>query len=185
MSFNSDIVKIQRWAGVTPDGDFGPVTAQAVVRKLNLDPTAVEDPFASLPSTGSGQWHHGKASSFADPADVRAFKRCKDEGKSDQECFKVGDNGIGCWGDDTSEGSGPSCALPPDDMEEKFGSTLKAKHARVRVAANGQEVIVTLKDRMPSKRNITNGAIIDLNPDAAVALGLKPPFLRDAKWAWV
>jgi len=42
--------------------------------------------------------HKVIASSFADPADVRAFKRCKAQGKTDQECFRVGDNGVGCWG---------------------------------------------------------------------------------------
>ena len=46
--------------------------------------------------------HRVHASSFADPADVRRFRACKAAGKSDQECFKVGDNGVGCWGDDTT-----------------------------------------------------------------------------------
>lgn len=180
MSLNSDITKIQRWAGVTPDGIFGPKTARAIVEKLNLDP---------LPTTPADpdvlDWTMGKASSFADPADVRAFNKCKAEGKSDEQCFKVGDNAVGCWGDPTAEGSGPSCALPPDDMEARFGSVAAAKHAKVRVAANGREIIVTLKDRMPRKKNITNGAVIDLNPDAAALLGLKPPFMKDAAWAWV
>src|ERR1044072_293201 len=58
---------------------------------------------------------HGKeregtvlASSFADPADIAAFKKCKREGHTDSYCFKYGDNGIGYWGDETSEGSGAS-----------------------------------------------------------------------------
>lgn len=128
--------------------------------------------------------HQGKASSFADPSDINAFRRCKALGKSDQECFKVGDNGIGCYGDEVSEGSGPSCALPPEDSEERWGSVAKAKHKPVKVSANGKTVICILKDRMPHKKNIKNGAIIDLNPDAARALGLKPPFMVTASWNW-
>lgn len=89
--------------------------------------------------------HHGKATSFADPADVAAFKRCKSRGGTDKECFKVGDNAIGCWGDSTAEGSGPSCALPPDDMIEKWGNVKAAKHKRVIVTANGRTVTCTLK----------------------------------------
>ena len=37
----------------------------------------------------------GFASSFADLADVRAFKRAKAKGMTDQEAFRYGDNGIG------------------------------------------------------------------------------------------
>src|SRR5438552_2661074 len=119
--------------------------------------------------------HQVRASSFADPADIRSFRHCKSQGKSDQECFKVGDNGFGLWDDDCSAGSGPSCALPPDDMIERWGSIGNARHKPVRVTANGSEVICLLKDRMPWKRHITNGAGIDLNPDAVEALGLRPP----------
>ena len=122
------------------------------------------------------------ASSFADPADVRAFRRCKDRGGSDQDCFKVGDNGIGCWGDDVSEGTGPACALPPDDMIATWGSIDDAKHKQINVQANGNSVVCVVKDRMPWKRHIKNGAGIDLNPDAVAALGLTPPIMVDAEW---
>ena len=44
----------------------------------------------------------GFASSFADLADVRAFKRAKAKGMTDQEAFRYGDNGIGCFGDDVT-----------------------------------------------------------------------------------
>ena len=128
--------------------------------------------------------HVGKASSFADPADVAAFKRCKAQGHSDNYCFGKGDNGLGCWGDKTSEDSGPACALPPEDMEERWGSVAKAKHALVDVTANDKTVTCVLKDRMMHKANITNGAIIDLNPDAVRALGLEPPIMVHASWQW-
>lgn len=126
------------------------------------------------------------ASSFADPADVRAFKRCKAKGGSDAECFKVGDNGIGCWGDLTAQDQTPMCALPPDDMIARWGSVAKAKRKRVRVAReNGISVECILADRMPWKKNIKNGAGIDLNPAASRRLGLKPPFLEKVAWEWV
>jgi hypothetical protein len=155
------------------DGIPGPMTSEA----WNALMAAVRD------ERSGGVSHAVKASSFADPADVRAFKRCKGEGKSDQECFKVGDNGIGCWGDDTT-GNTPMCALPPEDMTEKWGSVIGAKHMRVVVSANGRTVTCVLGDRMPARKNVKNGAAIDLNPAAAKALGLKPPFMVDAVWKW-
>ena len=129
--------------------------------------------------------HAVKATSFADPRDIRSFRRCKERGGSDQDCFKVGDNGIGLWGDDCSAGSGPSCALPPDDMIERWGSIKAAKHKRVIVAIYDAHCICTLKDRMPWRKNITNHAGIDLNPDACKALGLDPPVFESVSWSWV
>lgn len=120
------------------------------------------------------------ASSFADPADLRAFRRCKAQGKSDRECFKVGDNGIGCWGDDTAADR-PMCALPPEDWRP-LGK--KARGAAVLVEANGRRAACELRDTMPARRNIKNGAGIDLNPAACRALGLTPPVLVPATWRW-
>jgi hypothetical protein len=127
----------------------------------------------------------GKASSFADPADVAAFRRCKAKGNSDSYCFKFGDNGIGVWSDDTSQGSGPSCALPPDDMITQWGSIANARHKKVRVWVNGHSIVCVLKDRLPWKKFIKHGVAIDLNPDACHAVGLNPPILVDVTWAWV
>lgn len=164
--------QVQRILGVADDGIFGPRTLAA---------------FNAL-GGASGEWppshdvQRGKASSFADPADVAAFRRCKAQGKSDQECFKVGDNGVGRWGDDTTKGNGPMCALPPEDWQQ-FGTMARGK--KVLVKANGNQVICELRDTMPHKANIKNGAIIDLNPDAAKALGLRPPFMVDVEWSWV
>jgi hypothetical protein len=127
--------------------------------------------------------HNVKASSFADKADVEAFRRCKAQDGSDQDCFLVGDNGIGCWNDDCAEGP-PMCALPPEDMEERWGSVAAAKHKKVMVVANGRIVTCILGDRMPHRENIKNGAGIDLNPAACSALGLKPPIIVKATWRW-
>ena len=55
--------------------------------------------------------HIVKASSFADPVDVVAFKKCLKSGRSEVQCFALGDNGIGLWGDDTTVAT-PICALP-------------------------------------------------------------------------
>ncbi len=121
-----------------------------------------------------------QASSFADPTDVRAFDACKAAGKSDAECFKVGDNGIGCWGDHTAQTHTAMCALPPETIEAKWGNVEAGKHKRVWVRV----VNCLLADRMPHLDHIKNGAGIDLNPAAADALGLKPPFLREVSWEW-
>lgn len=161
------IQEIQRTLGVTPDGVWGPKSAAAL--------EAVLHPGEII--------HQVLASSFADPADVRAFKRCKAKGKSDLECFKVGDNGKGVWGDDTTT-SDPACALPPEDMEERWGSIDAAKHKKVIVEVGGKRVVCTLKDRMPRRAAITNGCGIDLTPGACAALDLKPPFEVAATWKW-
>ncbi len=163
----SAIVKIQEILGVTPDGLWGPksqAALNALITGIPLD------------------WHDVKASSFADPADVRAFKRCKANGGSDQECFKVGDNAIGAWGDSTAEGSGPCVALPVEDWES-FGKT-GARFKKVEVKYSDKTVTAQLKDTMPHKANIKNGAGIDLNPDTCRALGLEPPILVKASWRW-
>lgn len=126
------------------------------------------------------------ASSFADPADVVAFKKAKAQGKTDKQAFAVGDNGIGCWGDETTQDHTPMCAVPPDDMIAKWGSIAKAKHREIIVTSRktGKSVVCILADRMPYKKNIKNGCGIDLNPAAAVCLNLKPPFQHPVTWIW-
>lgn len=125
------------------------------------------------------------ASSFADPADVAAFRRCKAQGKSDKECFKVGDNGIGCWGDDTTRVDIPMCALPPEDWIAKWGHGDNARGRRVKVTYNRRTVIGELRDTMPERAHITNGAGIDLNPGFARAFGFEIPFLvHNVTWEW-
>lgn len=126
-----------------------------------------------------------KASSFADPADIKAFKACKEKGHDDNYCYAFGDNGIGCWSDSVVEGTGPSCAVPPEYMIGKFGSVDAAKHKLIEVHANDKSVTCVLKDRMPHIRHIKNHARIDLNPDAVRLLGLEPPIMIDATWEWL
>ena len=113
------------------------------------------------------------ASSFADPADVRRFNQCKARGGSDQDCFKVGDNGIGFWGDDCSSRSGSACALPPEVIDELGLS----RGSPIEVCNGDAYTIALLKDHMPHIRNLANAARIDLNPDACSELGLAPPVM--------
>lgn len=120
-----------------------------------------------------------KASSFADPADIKAFRSCKSQGHTDQYCFARGDNGIGVWGGDTTADY-PLCALPRDDWK----NYPNPEHAGVIVRANGRVITCLLADTMPWKKNIKNGAGIDLNPCACALLGLNPPILVAAQWVW-
>jgi hypothetical protein len=119
------------------------------------------------------------ASSFADPDDIAAFERCKASGKTDNECFSVGDNGIGCWGGSTRAGTGPSCALHVSIIKTKWGSKNAGKHKLVLVRYGNHEVECVLKDICGVKDRI------DLNPDAVKAIGLKPPILVTVYWEWV
>jgi hypothetical protein len=162
------IKELQEFIGATPDGVWG-AKSQALLDGIFHPANQTE--------------FRGKASSFADPDDIIAFNKCKARGGSDQECFRVGDNGIGQWGDNTKEGSGPCCAVPGSRMVEKWGSRTAAKHKMIRVTINGKSVEMPLKDRQ--SEHLSSGAIIDLNPDAGALFNLKPPFLVPCSWEWV
>lgn len=124
------------------------------------------------------------ASSFADPKDIAAYKKAIAEGKTEAEALKVGDNGIGKWGDNTSRDDVPMCALPPEDWLAKWSKNARGK--KVSVTYKGKTVIGELRDTMPRKGNIKNGAGIDLNPGFAKAFNVKPPFmLKNVLWDWV
>lgn len=128
----------------------------------------------------SKPWKSVIASTFADPADIRAFRRAKARGLTDQQAFAYGDNGIGKWGDDTTKPE-PMVALPPDDW--KFlGEAARGRPVFVR--RNGITIRAELRDTMPWKRNIRNGAGIDLNPAAAEMLGISIPGKARVEWKW-
>jgi hypothetical protein len=56
---------------------------------------------------------------------------------------------------------------------------------KVAVTFKGKTVIGELRDTMPRKAHIKNGAGIDLNPGFAKAFGLTPPFLvAGVRWEW-
>jgi hypothetical protein len=61
-----------------------------------------------------------------------------------------------------------------------------ARGAKVAVTYRGKTVIGELRDTMPAKADIQNGARIDPNPGFAKAFGIHPPFiLNDVEWNWV
>jgi hypothetical protein len=126
------------------------------------------------------------ASSFADPSDLAAYKNAIRKGLPEKEALKLGDNGIGCWGDDTTRDDLPMCALPPEDWLAKWGTGAAARGRKVAVTYKGKTIVGELSDTMPQKANITNGAGIDLNPGFAKAFGIVPPFLlMGFNWEWV
>ncbi len=158
---NEKIKAIQEILGVDPDGIWGP-KSQAAIEAL-------------LDSHDGEEWHKTIATSFADPADIRAFIKCKATGQTDLQCFRVGDNGIGLWGDSTVEGTGPCCALPASAWHEYYSTARKKK---VIVEVGGKTAVCELKDTSGSRN------VIDLNPDACALLGLTPPVKAPAKWRW-
>ncbi len=132
-------------------------------------------------SVEDGGWQKVKASTFADPADIAAFRRCKASGKTDMQCFAVGDNGIGAWGHDTAQDHTPMVALP----REVWKRAGKTGGAKVQVRYYGRTVNAILGDTMPSLANIRNDAGIDLNPATCLALGITAPYLgADVSWRW-
>lgn len=160
---------IQQILGVDPDGIWGPKSQRALADLLR--PAVVDHPVI--------------ASSFADPADVIAYRKAISLGMSEEEALAVGDNGIGCWKDPTVEGTGPACALPPEDIEEQWGDVDAGKHKQVLVQRENREVVCILKDRMKHRAHLTTRARIDLNPDACKSLGLTPPVMAPVVWSWV
>lgn len=135
--------------------------------------------FKSLFGTkpAAGPWIYATASSFADPADVEAFRRCKAQGHSDQHCFSVGDNGIGQFGANTATESRAYVALHEEDMISQWGSVKNAAHQLVQVEGpSGRVILAAVEDRLGVRKRI------DLNPGSAWLLGLKPPFLVECRW---
>jgi len=172
--------QIQELLLVGSDGIFGPKTEAAFDLLAGL-PDDSPWPIPAIPNIG-GEVHKGKASSFADEADVRAFKKCKAQGNSDQHCFAFGDNGIGFTGRDCTDENVPYVAVPPEKWKPKFGSASAATGKTVLVTIGGQEHACVIGDTMPHESNITNGAVIDLAPGAQKIFGLKAPFMVDCSW---
>jgi len=167
------IKKIQKLLGVTIDGFWGP-ESQGALNALGGADSKEPD------STGFGEVLVRTASSFADPADVKSFIACKKTGKTDQQCFLVGDNGVGAFGKLTAQDVTPMVALHREDMKAKFGSTTAAAHRKVRVTIGGLSVVAFIEDILGVKGRV------DLNPAAAKALKLSPPFLvKNAKVSFV
>lgn len=159
---SSTIKRIQKLLNVEANGFWGSVSQTALNKERD-----------------AGDGFEAEASSFADPADVVAFNRCKATGKTDQECFKVGDNGVGQFGKITAQTDTPMVAIHADDMKARWGSVDAAAHRMVSVTANGNTVEASVEDRLGVAGRI------DLNPAAAKELGLNPPFLVPCTWKWL
>lgn len=120
-----------------------------------------------------------KASYFADAADLQAYKNAKSQGESEKEALSKGDNGIGCWGDNTAQDAVAMAAIPPEDMVSTFGSVIKAKHGVIYITAVGMDHInrtvkTLIADIMPPLKMALkqNGCRIDLNPAVVKQLHL-------------
>lgn len=168
---------------VRPDGVFGPITYSAIDL---LDEMGDHESLAEmveagrLPEKPHGDFHIVTASSFADPQDVAAYRRCKAQGGSDQKCFAIGDNGIGAWGADTTVDR-PMIALP----REVWRHAGKRGGAPVEIRLGEFLFAAELGDTMPSLANIKNGAGMDCNPACVRKLGKKPPMmLAGVGWRW-
>jgi hypothetical protein len=116
-----------------------------------------------------------RATSFATPQDIAAYRKCRDAGHSDAFCTSHpggGDNGEGKWGDDTTSTTVAYCALGP---------SLQKKHQAVHV------VLFTRKGKpLGNPFDCIQGdggdeGIIDLNPGSLVAAGLPHDMELDAR----
>lgn len=167
---NPTLARIQKLIGVSDDGFWGPKSQQA----LNNERSG-----GAIAAGAKAAGFTAEASSFADPADVVAFKKCKAQGKTDLACFKVGDNGIGQFGKITAQDHTPMVALHKDDMIARWGSVHGASHRPVTVTIGGKTIQATVEDRLGVAGRI------DLNPACAKQLGLNPPFLvKNCVWNW-
>lgn len=179
------IKAIQALLGVAEDGIYGQESIRAMQHLINRAASNQQWPGAPEPKTttvgGVEVPRAVFASDFADATDLANFNACKAKGGTDQECFRVGDNCIGAWGDSTAKGSGPCCALPP---EELAGRPDGGRNSKVSVtnAETKQEATVFVRDKMPHIPFIENGCRIDLNPDACELLGLRIPVKAPVYW---
>lgn len=169
---NPKLAKIQALIGVEQDGAWDLSSQKALNAVLKGGGTV------GVGAGGNGPFS-AKASSFADPKDVEDFKKCKAQGKTDKQCFAVGDNGIGAWGANTAQTTKPMVAVHESDAVAKWGSFDGAAHRKVRVTVNGKSVLAVVEDKLGKANRI------DLNPAAAIKLGLNPPFLVPCEWEWV
>ena len=158
----------------TGRGESGTIPAAATAAQPILAGPASLEPAGLEPAV-----HKVTGSSFADPADVATYERCKANGGSEEFCLSIGDNGIGFWGDNTKQGSGASCALSPELMAATWGSVAAAHLQPVLITNphNGLTVTALIKDTLPH-----HSPRIDMNPDTCAALALRPPVLAPVTW---
>lgn len=124
---------------------------------------------------GEGGYNHGVASVFANRKDLARYREAKARGASEIEALRVGDNGRGKWGDDTTAPT-PQVALPND--------TAGLAHGRmVEIQGPKGTTIARVTDAMPSTPHLRGRANVDLNPAAAAAVGSTG--LDHVRWRFV
>ena len=168
------IKPVQKHLGLTPDGIAGIRTWMAIAKALGV--------------VAGTEWSTVRASSFADPEDVRVWKKWRDiyiaQGMSvkeaEQKALAKGDNGVGKWMHRTAQTDYPMAALPRGVWEEAG----KKGGDKMEVCYKDKIVRGILGDTLP--RVPKHGVGIDLNPAYAEEFGLVPPFLvDDVKWRWI
>lgn len=187
MKTSEVILKTQELWGIPADKrvpHVGPLTRDLFAKLSMLSPESEWGALVVEPPVTDGEIHTVKASTFADPADVAEFRKCKATGKTDEECFKVGDNGIGFTGLDCTDPSIPYIALPKDHWIVRWENKASAVGKIVVVEFNGRRVDCILGDTMPALADITNGCGIDLAPGAQKAFGIGPGTYEGVTWRW-
>lgn len=124
------------------------------------------------------------ATSFADPADIVDYNRAIAAGKTVAQALAVGDNGIGCWGDNTKQGSGARSSLPAHVITARWGSMHNGKNRLIRVFFSDKWIDTILSDVGPGPSEEHEGHGLDLNYDAWAAFGLIPPCSHTVQWNW-
>jgi hypothetical protein len=123
-----------------------------------------------------------KATSFATLKDLEGYIRCLQAGKSSTACYQFGDNGRGAWGDLTAQLKTPMCALPPEAMIRRWGTSRLARGKKVAVYLTRlrKEVVCEVRDKGPNN-------VVDLNPAALLAVGLPSDteLNEPATWRWL
>lgn len=124
-----------------------------------------------------------RSTSFATLKDLRGYINCLLKGGSPTYCYNKGDNGTGYAGANTAQLDKPLVAIPPAEMRKRWGTT-KAAHLKfVRVKldiGHKQPFLAQVGDIGPV-------GVVDLNPAALVAAGLRSDteLSASATWEWV
>lgn len=168
--------------GLLIDGQIGELTIAALHRldeEGDFESLGEHKAAGTLPAVEGV--HEVKASSFADPADVKAFRACVARGHSENYCFGEGDNGIGKWGKNTAQDEIPMVALPREVWRDagKTGGAKVIVHYK-----DFPPLTAFLEDTMPALSNIHNGAGMDTNPAVAKAFGLHGAYMVPMTWQW-